>query len=229
MNAQRLLGTLLGGGLSGSRRGMSGGMMMRGGLGGGMGGALGRAATSRGGLALLGGLAAAAYEHFNQSRNRQAGHAPSSGSPSVPPPPPGMTAGRPPSQPPPPPPAAASGMSDEDLALLLVRAMVAAAKADGEIDSEERGRILQQLEEAGADADDRAFVEREFATPLDVDALAAEARDPTVAAELYAASAMAIDADTPAEKLYLQLLATKLGLPNDLIASIDARIEDAAR
>ncbi|MEO3434413.1 tellurite resistance TerB family protein [Inquilinus sp. CAU 1745] len=228
MNAQRLLGTLLGGGLSGARRGRSGGLMMRGGLGGGFGGTLGRAATSRGGLALLGGLAAAAYEHFNQSRNRRPGHAPSSGPPSVPPPPPGMTAGRPATEPPPPPPAAASGMSDEDLALLLVRAMVAAAKADGEIDADERGRILKQLEEAGADADDRAFVEREFATPLDVDALAAEARDPTVAAELYAASAMAIDADTPAEKLYLQLLATKLGLPNDLVASIDARIEDSA-
>lgn len=227
MNAEQLLGTLLSSGLSGRRLGRHAGPMMRGGLGG-MGGLGGRAATSRAGLALLGGLAAAAYEHFNQSRN-QAGHAPSSGPPPAPPPPPGMTAGRPATQPPPPPPAAASGMSDDDLALLLVRAMVAAAKADGEIDADERGRILKQLEEAGADADDRAFVEREFATPLDVDSLAAEARDPTIAAELYAASAMAIDADTPAEKLYLQLLSTKLGLEKDLVAAIDARIKDTAR
>jgi uncharacterized membrane protein YebE (DUF533 family) len=48
--------------------------------------------------------------------------------------------------------------------------------------------------------------------PLDIDGLAAEARTPAVAAEVYAASILAIDIDTEAERQYLRELARRLGL-----------------
>lgn len=97
-------------------------------------------------------------------------------------------------------------------ALLLIRGMIAAAKADGQIDAEERGRIIGKLKEAGAGAEALAFVEQEMAGPVDLEAVAAGVRDEQTAAELFLASMFAINVDTPAEKAYLAQLANRLGL-----------------
>lgn len=98
-------------------------------------------------------------------------------------------------------------------ALLLIRAMIAAAKADGQIDAEEQRRIVGKLKEAGADAEACAFVEREIAQPSSLDALVAAVPDAMTAAQVYMASLFAINVDTPAEKAYLAALAKRLGLP----------------
>lgn len=98
-------------------------------------------------------------------------------------------------------------------ALLLIRAMIAAAKADGAIDAEEQRRIIGKLKEAGADANALAFVEQEIAHPSSIDTLVAEVPDQMTAAQVYMASLFAIDVDTPAEKAYLARLAERLGLP----------------
>ena len=97
-------------------------------------------------------------------------------------------------------------------ALQLIRAMIAAAKADGQIDAEERGRILGKLREAGADAEALAFVEQEMQRPLDVEAVVAGVTDEQTAAEVFLASMFAINVDTSAEKAYLAQLADRLGL-----------------
>jgi uncharacterized membrane protein YebE (DUF533 family) len=98
-------------------------------------------------------------------------------------------------------------------ALLLIRAMIAAAKADGQIDAEEQRRILGKLKEAGADAAACAFVEQEIARPSSIDDLIAGIPDRMTAAQVYMASLFAIDVDTEAEKTYLATLARRLGLP----------------
>ena len=97
-------------------------------------------------------------------------------------------------------------------ALLLIRGMIAAAKADGTIDAEERARIIGKLREAGADAEALAYVEQDMAAPLDVEAIVAQVKDEQTAAELFLASMFAINVDTPAEKAYLVQLADRLGL-----------------
>ncbi|HOT83973.1 MAG TPA: DUF533 domain-containing protein, partial [Candidatus Defluviicoccus seviourii] len=97
-------------------------------------------------------------------------------------------------------------------ALLLIRGMIAAAKADGVIDAEERARIIGKLREAGASAEALAYVEQDMAGPLNVDAIVAEVKDEQTAAELFLASMFAINVDTPAEKAYLTQLADRLGL-----------------
>jgi uncharacterized membrane protein YebE (DUF533 family) len=48
--------------------------------------------------------------------------------------------------------------------------------------------------------------------PLDLDAFVAEIRSPEVAAQVYAASLLAIEVDTDAERNYLQQLAQRTGL-----------------
>lgn len=101
---------------------------------------------------------------------------------------------------------------DEAKAFLLAKAMIAAAKADGEIDDDERLNILNSLAEAGVNPTTRRWVEDEMAAPLDIDALVSEVNSPQTAGEVFTASLMAIKVDTDAERSYLAVLADRLGL-----------------
>ncbi len=109
-------------------------------------------------------------------------------------------------------------------AMLLLRAMIQAAKADGQIDGEEMSRIMGRLAEAGESDDARHLVLQEMSRPVDVAGLAAEATDPQAAAEIYAASLMAITVDSAAERDYLARLATALRLPAEAVAHIQAKL-----
>lgn len=113
--------------------------------------------------------------------------------------------------------------SSEDVrgtATLLLRAMISAAKADGQIDQGEMDRILGKLSEAGSDSEARDFVLSEMRGPVDLDRLVAEVKTPQQAAQVYAASLLAIDVDTSAEKAYLGRLAQALSLPPQVTAHI---------
>ncbi|MCU0945133.1 MAG: tellurite resistance TerB family protein, partial [Rubritepida sp.] len=106
--------------------------------------------------------------------------------------------------------------TEEDLqgtAMLVLRAMIEAAKADGQVDQAEMQRILRQLESAEADTAARHWVLEQLAKPADVAGLVAEVRSPEQAAQVYAAAVMAIEVDTPAERAFLDRLAAGLGLP----------------
>jgi len=120
-------------------------------------------------------------------------------------------------------PAAASMPGEEEKALLLVKAMIAAAKADGEIDAAERAAILAHVDEQDAEA--RAFVEAELQKPLDLYEITSRVRDEATAREVYAASFLAIEVDTPAERGFLDRLAARLGLEPAQAAEIETRLE----
>lgn len=101
----------------------------------------------------------------------------------------------------------------EQGAELMLKAMINAAKCDGEIDRDEIQRILGKLEEAGADQDVRNWVLTEMNQPLDTSPLVEAVQgNPQLAAQLYAASMLAIEVDTPAERAYLQQLADDMEL-----------------
>jgi len=96
---------------------------------------------------------------------------------------------------------------------LILKAMINAAKADGRIDEDEVQRILGRLQESGVDDEARQFVLTEMRKPMETEKLTAGVRgQPELAAEMYAASLLAIEVDTPAEKRYLDQLAAGLGL-----------------
>ena len=107
---------------------------------------------------------------------------------------------------------------------LLLRAMINAAKADGQIDGTEMNNILGKLDEAGAGQETKDFVLAEMRRPLDLDGLVAGVTSPDVAAAVYAASVMAIKVDTPAEQTYLGQLATRLQISPQVRASLDASL-----
>jgi uncharacterized membrane protein YebE (DUF533 family) len=111
-----------------------------------------------------------------------------------------------------------------ELNLALIRAMIAAAKADGHIDAREQRAIFAKLDQAGLDRDAKAFIMDELMKPLDIDAIVALATTPERALEIYAASVLAIDPDDPAEQAYLSMLAARLKLDPGLKSSVEAEV-----
>lgn len=117
-------------------------------------------------------------------------------------------------------PPAGDERGQEELGKTLVRAMIAATKADGRIDADEKEAIFAKLETMSLSAEEKAWVFDELSSPLDIDAVAARADTPEHAAEIYAASLVAISADTATERAYLEALAGKLKLAPALVAEI---------
>lgn len=169
------------------------------------------AALKVGGLAAVAGLAYKAYQNY------QAGKEPGAadGGPVLLPPPadtPFDTRSAP--------------QGEAEFALTLVRAMIAAAKADGHIDDAEKARISDRLRTSGLDADAEGFLLAELDRPLDIDTLVASARTDAQRAELYTASRLAIEPNTRAERGYLDLLAGRLKLPDTLVDHLEATIAE---
>jgi uncharacterized membrane protein YebE (DUF533 family) len=104
---------------------------------------------------------------------------------------------------------------------LVLKAMINAAKADGRVEQSEIQRILGRVQEGGADAQALEFLAAELKKPMQTDVLISAARGQLeLAAELYSASLLAIEVDTPEEKRYLQELASALGLEPEVVQSI---------
>jgi tellurite resistance protein len=109
-------------------------------------------------------------------------------------------------------------------ALLMLRAMIAAAKADGAIDAEERSRIAAQLDDAGLSPAARDMVLADFDKPLTPAALAKLASDPMLAAQLYAAAVVGAGEIAAAERAWLDEFAKALKLDRAAAAAIETRL-----
>jgi len=172
-------------------------------------------AIKLGGLAAIGGLAYKAYQNYRNGEQPAPADA-AAKEPELLPPPAG-TDFHPASAP----------QGEDEFALTLVRAMIAAAKADGHIDAEERKRIGDRISLSGLGDEAGQFLKGELEAPSDLDALVASARTEAQKVELYTASRLAIDADTRAERGYLDLLAGRLGLPDALVDHVEATVSSA--
>lgn len=102
--------------------------------------------------------------------------------------------------------------TDEKAQELVLRAMLNAAKADGQISQDEIQRIIGKIDDDGITPAERQLVMEELRRPLDMAGLVAAVPNELVAAEVYAASLLAIDVDTPQEVAYLRDLAAALKL-----------------
>lgn len=121
-----------------------------------------------------------------------------------------------------------AGKVDNDFALALVRAMIAAARSDGHVDDAERSKIADKLSVAGVDAEAQAFIDAELADPTDLSQIIAAANSEEQRVEIYTASRLAIDPDSRAERGYLDMLAGRLGLPDPLVDHIEATVSAAS-
>jgi len=176
----------------------------------------------------LAGVAMEAVEHFlDKSKTSTSGLPPSgpppiqTSAPSQPPPAPGASTPPPPSNTPvaaPPPPSAS--ISSESVGateagqetVLLIRAMIAAANADGVIDEEERNRILKKLETFDLTGQEHSFIVKELLSPAGLEDIVAQVKSPEMAKMVYTVSLLAIEIDTDAERAYMKTLARQLSL-----------------
>lgn len=110
----------------------------------------------------------------------------------------------------------------EEGANILVKAMINAAKADGAIDQTELQKIIGKFEEDGLTQDDKNFFMSESTRPLDIDGVIASAGGrPDIGAQIYAASLLAIEVDTLAEKQYMEKLAAGLRLAPETVSYLE--------
>lgn len=108
--------------------------------------------------------------------------------------------------------------------ILILKAMIASAKADGHVDEQEIAKINQVINEIGADNDVQTLFQQELKKPLDPNEIAALAQTPAQASEIYLASALVADEQNFMEKAYLQELAKQLGLSEELVNNIHQQI-----
>ena len=183
----------------------------------------GKAATV-GGAALIGGIAFKAYKSWQQNNQQPSAHIPAniSGNNS------GYSSGYNPTQ----------LISDsghqappleisQDFQLTIIKAMIGAAKSDGHIDEVEQKRIFDAVEQMSLSSEMKGLVFDLLRQPIYVEELAHGAQSMEQKSEVYLASCLAIDLDTPSEYSYLNRLATALGLPLELADQIKTQAKDA--
>ncbi len=107
------------------------------------------------------------------------------------------------------------------LAGLMLKAMIQAAKADGEIDDNEKAKLMSEFGEL--DDDERAFIREQMAAPVDAAALAREVPQ-GYGPQVYLMSLMAIEFDNRKEAEYLHALAQGLGLDKAAVNAIHEKV-----
>ncbi|MFK7875274.1 MAG: DUF533 domain-containing protein [Paracoccaceae bacterium] len=200
---ENMLGSILGGGAQGGGLGQgglgglleqiggAGGNAQGGGLQNILGGLAGAAAGGGGLGGLLGGLAGsmaakpASTDHsFGEVLNSQFDETPD--------------------------PALQPSADHEAAAALMIRAMIQATKADGELDDSEKAKLIERLG-GDVDAEEAQFVQAEMQRPVDVDALVNDTPN-GLGPQVYAMSILGIDLDSQAEAQYLHKLAQGFGM-----------------
>ncbi|MCY1396770.1 hypothetical protein D9M71_117540 [compost metagenome] len=205
-----LLGGLLGGGAGGSSAGLGG---LLGGLLGGGGGSTGSmggtssqgrsGGTNYAALASLGMMAFQAYQAWQRSQ----ASAPAQAVRTV---------------------DQLSGPEAEDHSHAILRALIAAAKADGRIDDPEKKLIYAEIARHTNDPQLQEWLDQEVQSPLDAASVAQSAQDPGMAAEMYLASVMLVDDQQDAERNYLDELAAALQLDPQLQLQLEQQARGGA-
>jgi uncharacterized membrane protein YebE (DUF533 family) len=115
-----------------------------------------------------------------------------------------------------------SGPEAETRALAITRALIAAAKADGHIDADERRRIDHALAQLSPAV--RGLISEELDRPLDAAAVARLADSDQAGREIYLASLIVTGADTPQETAYLAELSRELRLDPQTVARLHTQV-----
>lgn len=220
MNLNRVLEGLMSSGLAGGLAGGAASGLLVQGLGSRKGRKLAGSAARLAGAAIVGGLAWKAYERYRDNR------VPGAGKPG-----PG-TAGL-----------TATHRSRSDWQgitrdqflpeagataarrdLLVLRAMITAAHADGHIDTDERVKIHQRIESLDLGHAEKGLLLEEISQPLSLEHLVQQVPNRAMAAEVYLAALLMADTPAPAHRLFLHDLAEELELPAAFVAAMHEEV-----
>jgi len=106
----------------------------------------------------------------------------------------------------------------------ILKALVAAAKADGHVDERERELIEGEFSKLASDAETQRWLQAELNKPLDPADVARSATTQEMAAEMYVASVLMVDEEHFMERAYLEELARQLKLDPALKAELEAQV-----
>lgn len=174
-----------------------------------------------GGTAAVGALAWKFYQKWSGANGAAPQGQPAEPAPSARPAPSGWPAEL--QQTPPP------AVSADQTALLLLEAMVFAARADGHIDDKERANIHNAVESLFPGRDMAQVLDTLLNKPLDPASLASRIANHDEARDLYRLSAMIIDVDHFMERSYLDGLAAALKIASEEKAALDSEVEETKR
>ena len=169
---------------------------------------LGGKAMQYGGVAALGVMAYRAFSNWQAQQNQTAGP-----TTSAQPAPPLRTVNM------------LTSPEIEEHSRSMLKAMIAAAKADGHLDERERGLVEAQLSRLDADPAMRRWFEEELRRPLDPAEVARAAASPELAAEMYLASLLMVDETSFMERAYLDELARQLRLSESLKIELERQAQ----
>lgn len=110
----------------------------------------------------------------------------------------------------------------------ILKALVAAAKADGHVDERERNLIEGEFVKLTPDQDLQHWLHAELNKPLDPADVARAASTPEMAAEMYIASVMLVDEEHFMERAYLDELARQLKIEPGLKTELELQVRQAS-
>jgi uncharacterized membrane protein YebE (DUF533 family) len=113
--------------------------------------------------------------------------------------------------------------------LALTKAMIAAARADGQIDSIEQHRLFKAIDEMSLSNEMKATIMDLFNQNIDVDEIAAGTRTLEEKSEIYLASCLVIDLDNEKEYAHLSALSQALQLPDGFDHELQKQAESAIK
>lgn len=109
-------------------------------------------------------------------------------------------------------------------AALLIRAMAAAAHADGALDPREHEILRAALASTGLGPDEQRLLEQELSDPPCLETLARQVEPSSrAAARFYAVSLRLVERDNKIDLAYLNYLAQRLAIPRDVIVRLNRR------
>ena len=120
-----------------------------------------------------------------------------------------------------------TGPQAEQRSLALLKAMIAAAKADGHIDAAEGAKIEDLMTKLDLESATAKLIKEELSKPLDPKDIAASADTPEAAAEIYLTSLLVIGEVNEKERAYLDQLAEYLKIPKALAQQMEAQANQA--
>jgi uncharacterized membrane protein YebE (DUF533 family) len=109
----------------------------------------------------------------------------------------------------------------------ILKAVVAAAKADGHVDARETALIEGEFAKLDNDPELQRWLHAELNKPLDPADVARAAGTPEMASEMYLASILMVDEEHFMERAYLDELAKQLRLDPALKAELERQVRQA--
>lgn len=122
-----------------------------------------------------------------------------------------------------------SATPPDERAERLIRAMVFAARADGNLDDSERQTIEAQVKSLSLGLDAEQVVNQAMKEPVDPNTIAKSVKNADEALETYVVSRSVIPGDQFMDRNYLAALAMALNIPENVQQGIESDIKKAAQ